>query len=98
MKCDYCEGTGVGLFKPKCPFCDGAGVQYETSFEEYITCVHCGEKNEETTDYPDSLRYEGDETEIECHKCGERQTVVVSVAYTYQTKVPKPETSESSDA
>lgn len=92
MNCNWCEGVGTSPLddgKP-CVNCDGTGVQQETYFEDYITCVHCGEKDEEQCEYPRSLQYDGDEIEVECHKCGKPMFVTLCVSYTYKARLINP--------
>lgn len=59
---------------------------------DYIVCPYCGERDEEYTDYPPSLKYDGDSTTYVCFFCDRDFTVSLSVDYSYRadTLEPKP--------
>lgn len=62
-------------------------------FRDSIRCPHCGEYDDEHTDYPDGLRHDGDTAEMDCAYCEKPFKIRLCVSYEYATaalpEVPK---------
>jgi len=65
---------------------DETHPNWDGSFEGHARCPHCGELDEDTSDYPESLRRDGDETEFDCANCDKPYKVTMCVEYTFATK------------
>lgn len=63
-----------------------AADPWDGGFRDEIQCPHCGELDEERTDYPSSLQHDGDTAETDCDFCGKPIKVTLCVAYTYATE------------
>ena len=61
----------------------------DAEWAKFITCPYCGEADEETSEYPHSLRFDGDTTKCECPYCHKSFTVTLGVTYDY-TSTPLP--------
>lgn len=59
---------------------------WDGSFEDHMRCPHCGEVDEETSEYPRSLERDGDETETDCGVCGAAFEVTLCVTYEWATR------------
>lgn len=59
---------------------------WDGEYIDAIQCPHCGERDEEHTDYPQSLRRDGDTTECFCSNCDTCFQVTICVEYTWATK------------
>lgn len=59
---------------------------WDGSFEDGMRCPHCGAVDEDRCDYPRSLRYDGDTTEVDCGFCGEGFHVTLCVIYEWATQ------------
>lgn len=53
-----------------------------------IQCPHCNAVDEESCDYPATLRHDGDTTKMDCAFCGGPFTVTLSVTYEFSTALP----------
>lgn len=62
---------------------------WSDDFQDDIQCPHCGKHDSEHTDYPSTLRYDGDHTEVECPYCGAEHEVVLCVTYEYSSRVSR---------
>ena len=61
---------------------------------DHIVCPHCGAKDMEFCDYPESLDRDGDTTLVECTECENSFGVTIYISYTYTSskkpsKIPK---------
>jgi transposase-like protein len=56
-----------------------------TDWSDVIVCPYCGDEDHEHTDYPSSLRHDGDKADVFCHECERTFTVHLCVEYTYQS-------------
>ncbi len=61
-------------------------MKVETDGEDCIVCPFCGVRDEEYTDYPHALRFDGDKADAACSECGKSFTVTLCAEYTYQSR------------
>ena len=64
--------------------------EHDDGFHDFARCPHCGEEDQELSDYPVDLKEDGDSTVMTCSYCGGEFQVVLCVEYTYGTfKTPR---------
>jgi hypothetical protein len=62
---------------------------WDGAFRDEIQCPHCNAIDQERTDYPPSLQFDGDSVVTDCDFCGKPIKVTLCVDYTYATEPAK---------